>query len=124
MSDSNEVKFIYFVNDTDLPLMIDSWVDGSNALECIRIAPREKRLIHSSVGEWHMNAMLPLEDRKLWDNHEKLKKVTLIGKFRSRPCASGNYSWLDWDNLFDCVYTKLDEPANGAKGIMTFSFHL
>jgi hypothetical protein len=122
MSDSKEVKYIYFINDTDLPLMIDSWV-VSNALECIKIAPREKRLIHSIVGEWHMNAMLPEEDRKLWDNHEKLHNVTLIGKFRSRPCASGNYSWMNYDNLFNCVYSKLDEPVNGAKGSMTFSFN-
>jgi hypothetical protein len=123
MSDSNEVKFIYFVNDTDLPLMIGSWV-VANALECIKIAPREKRLINSIVGEWHMNTMLPEEDKKLWNNHEKLQKVTHIGKFRSRPCASGNYSWMNYDNLFNCVYSKLDEPVNGAKGIMTFSINL
>ena len=116
-----EIKYIHFVNNTDLPLMIDSWVDGSNTLQCLRIDPREKRIVHSSVGEWHMNAMLFGEDRKLWDDIQNLKNVVLIGKFRSRPCAQGDYSWLDWDNKFDCVYSELDEPVDGVKGVITFS---
>jgi hypothetical protein len=116
-----EIKFIHFVNNTDLPVMIDSWVDGSNVLQCLKIAPREKRIVHSSVGEWHINAMLFGEDRKLWDENDKLKHVTLIGKFRSRPCASGNYSWLEYEGLYDCVYSELDEPVDSVKGVMTFS---
>jgi len=116
-----EIKYIHFVNDTDLPVMIDSWVDGSNTLKCLKIAPREKRIIHSSVGEWHINAMLFDEDRKLWNDNENLKKVVIIGKFRSRPCPQGEYSWLDWDNKFDCVYSEPDKPVDGVNGVMTFS---
>ena len=116
-----EIKYIHFVNDTDLPVMIDSWVDGSNTLQCLRIAPREKRIVHSSVGEWHIDAMLNEEDRKLWTNNKNLKNVVMIGKFRSRPCAQGEYSWMDWDNKFNCVYSELDEPVDGVKGVMTFS---
>jgi hypothetical protein len=116
-----EIKYIHFVNNTDLPLMIDSWVDSSNVLQYIKINPREKVVLHSSVGEWHMNAMLCGEERKLWDDNKNLKCVVLIGKFRSRPCSQGEYSWLDWDDKFDCVYSELEEVVDGAKGVMTFS---
>jgi len=113
-------KFIHFHNDTDLPIMVDTWVDGSNALQYFRIGPREKRILHSSVGEWHLNAMLKSEDRKLWDENPRLKHITLIGKFRSDPCASGNYSWMDYDGFYDCIYTELETPIDNVKGLMTF----
>jgi len=119
---SKTIKFIHFHNDTDLPVMIDSWVDGSNSLKYIRVGAREKLVIHSSVGEWHINAMLTnKEDRKLWDDNEKLKKVILIGKFRSKPCASGNYSWMEYDGLYDCVYSEIENPIENVKGLITFS---
>jgi hypothetical protein len=119
---AKEIKYIHFVNDTDLPLMIDSWVDGSTTLQCLRVGPREKLILHSSVGEWHMNAMLDdIQDRKLWDENPKLKHVIIIGKFRSQSCFSGNYSWLEYDGLYDCIYSELDEPVDGVKGVMTFS---
>jgi len=113
-----EIKYIHFVNNTDLPIMIDSWIDGSNDFQCLRIAPREKCIIHSSVGEWHINAMLYEEDRKIWDENEILKRILNIGKFRSKPCAKGNYSWLYYHGLFNCVYSELDDHV---KGVMTFS---
>jgi hypothetical protein len=114
------IKFIHFHNDTDLPVMIDSWVDGSNTLKCLRVGPREKLIIHSSVGEWHINAMLSKEDRKLWNDHPKLSHVILIGKFRSQPCASGDYSWMEQDGLYDCLYSKLETPIENVEGVMTF----
>jgi hypothetical protein len=118
-------KYIHFHNNSNLPVMIDSWVDGSNSLQNLRVGPREKLIIHSSVGEWHINAMFyDSEDRKIWDENSKLKKVLTIGKFRSEPCARGNYSWLDYDNLFDCVYKKLDDEVENVKGLITFSANL
>jgi hypothetical protein len=100
--------------------MIDSWVDGSNTLKCLRVGPREKLVIHSSVGEWYINAMLNKEDRKLWNDDPKLSHVILIGKFRSQPCAIGEYSWLEYDGLYDCVYSKLETPIENVEGVMTF----
>ena len=117
----NYIKFIHFHNDTDLPIMVDSWVDGSDTLKCLRVGPREKLVLHSSVGEWHLNAMLNTEDRKLWNSHPTLKNCVLIGKFRSDPCMSGNYSWLEYDGLYDCVYSELEIPIDNVKGVMTFS---
>jgi len=98
--------------------MIDSWVDNSNQLKCLKINPREKLIIHSSVGEWHLNAMFNnKEDTTLW-KEMGLGKVINIGKFWSTPCASGNYSWLDYDNLFTCKFCELpDEELN----LITFS---
>ena len=115
-------KFILFHNDTDLPIMVDSWVDGSNVLQNFKIKPREKLVIHSSVGEWHLNGMLYGEDRKAWDD-KGLKKYILVGSFRSDPCASGNYSWMEFDdNVFNCVYSKLDNYKDKrVKGLMTLT---
>jgi len=107
--------------------MIDSWVDGSNSLRCLRVGPGEKLVIHSSVGEWHVNSMLTNEeDYKLW-REGGLKWYVNLGKFRSNPCASGNYSWMEWEHIFDCVYSECEpvldsrskEPING---LVTFVF--
>jgi len=117
-------KFILFHNDTDLPVMVDSWVDGSCALKCLKVKPREKLVIHSSVGEWYLNGMLyeEEEDRKIW-NDKGLQNHLLVGKFRSDPGASGNYSWMEYqDNVFNCVYSKLENYQDTrVKGLMTFS---
>ena len=117
-------KFILFHNDTELPVMVDSWVDGSSSLKCLKVEPREKLVIHSSVGEWHLNSMIFDEDRKIW-NDKGLKKYTIVGKFRSDPCFSGNYSWMEYeDNVFNCVYSKLENYEDKrVKGIMTFSLN-
>ena len=37
------IKYIYFHNNTDLPLMISSWVDGSNTLKSAKITPTKKK---------------------------------------------------------------------------------
>jgi hypothetical protein len=117
------IKYINFHNDSELPIIIDSWVDGTNRLQSIDIEPGQKLIIHSSVGEWHLHAMLDTEKRKIW-NDKGLKRVVNIGKFRSQPCASGDYSWLDYDNIFDCVYSEIPENLNSEnkiRGLITFS---
>jgi hypothetical protein len=108
------IKYIYFHNNTDLPLMISSWVDGSNTLKYAKINSGQKVIVHSSVGEWHLDSMFDdvfYDDRKIWKDNG-LEKHLIIGKFRSSPCASGNYSWLDYDEPFQCIYTKLDVSEN------------
>lgn len=107
--------------------MIDSWIDGSNSLKCLRVGPQEKLVIYSSVGEWHVNSMLTEEaDYKPWRDGG-LKWYVNLGKFRSNPCASGHYAWMDWEHIFDCVYNeceptfheKSNEPITG---LVTFVF--
>ena len=114
------VKYIHFHNNTDLPICIDSWVDYSDCLskmDQFRIEPREKRVMYSSVGEWHLNCMFnSCEDRQIWEDNGFSGCIN-IGKFRSNPCVSGDYSWME-DDLFECVYSELQNPV---KGVITFS---
>jgi hypothetical protein len=44
------------------------------------------------------------EDRQMWID-AGLEKHLIIGKFRSSPCAWGDYSWMEYDKPFDCVYS-------------------
>ena len=105
------IKYIYFENKTDLPLQISCWVDGSNKLEMMRLGPKESTILHSSVGEWHIDSMFTCpKDRKLWTD-KGLKNHLIIGKIRSQPCIQGNYAWMEYDQPFGCIYTKNDnEP--------------
>jgi hypothetical protein len=131
---SEAPMYIRFRNDTDLPVNINSWVKGSNTLNNCFIQPKTNVLLHSSVGEWHMDSMFtPLiisdgtqkgvlqevEGQPLTINESKeksdeywqmwvdagLEKHLIIGKFRSSPCAWGDYSWMEYDKPFDCVYS-------------------
>jgi len=118
-------KYINFHNNSDLPIMIDSWV--KNSLRCLRVGPQEKLIIHSSVGEWHVNSMLDKEnDYKQW-REGGLKWYVNLGKFRSDPCATGNYAWMEWEHIFDCVYSECDPVLDSRStepitGLVTFVF--
>ena len=115
-----EPKYIYFYNNTSLPVIIDSWIEGTNRLESVIIVANEKRIIHSSVGEWHLQSMFRTKkERQLWTD-AGLDDMLVIGKFRSSPCHSGNYSWMEYHKPFECVYTKLEESEN-VSGLMIFS---
>jgi hypothetical protein len=102
--------------------MVDSWIDGSNTLKCLKVGPGEKLILHSSVGEWHLNTIFPdYEDWEPWNKKGFcVSRYSIIGKFRSDPCASGNYSWLEYDDPFECIYSELKEPIENASGLMTF----
>lgn len=115
-------KYIHFHNDTDLPIMVDSWIDNLSYLQYLKINPGEKIILHSSLGEWQINSMFEIfEDRKIWID-KGLGKHTIIGKFRSYPCASGNYSWLENDDEFQCIYKEVNnEEKKNIKGFVTFS---
>ena len=114
-------KEIHFHNTTELPVMIDSWIDGSNTLYSRKIDAGVKAIIHSSVGEWHIHSMMDdEEDRKKWVE-KGLDRYLLIGKFWSQPCAGGNYSWMEWEDRFDCVYSEHDLGGD-VKGLIRFVY--
>lgn len=117
------IKYIHFHNKTDLPIMLDSWIDGSNRLHTIKINPRETQIIHSSVGEWHIHSMFEhsSKDRQIWIE-KGFEKYTNIGQFRSSPCASGNYSWIDYEDIFECIFSKTELLENEFKGLISFSY--
>jgi hypothetical protein len=102
--------------------MVDAWVDGSNSLKCLKISPQTTLILHSSVGEWHLNTMF--RDAEDWETWKKKgldsPRYTIIGKFRSDPCASGNYSWMEYDDLFECIYSEFEKPNENVIGLMTF----
>ena len=120
---SYPIKYITFKNASPLTVIIEAFVDDSISSKCVRVGPEETVLVTSCVGEWHLHSMLGREDRKLWDTLDncRYKNIYTIGKFRSNPCASGNYSWLDYCDIFDCVYSEKIE--NVIKGLITFSLH-
>lgn len=115
-----EVKYIRFHNTTNLPVIIESWVDGSNILQCATVKAGEKLLLHSSVGEWHMTTMFGIEQADQYRQWKDagLQHYTYIGKFRSRPCAMGEYSWLENNKIFRCHYTQGDGDDYG---LITFA---
>ena len=100
--------------------MVDCWIDNSNRLHMQRISSNQKVLLHSSVGEWHLNSMFvdPI-DTQIWKD-SGMNKYINIGKFRSDACASGDYSWIDYPNIFQCEYSEPEEDAL-IRGLMTLS---
>jgi hypothetical protein len=116
-------KYIYFHNDTELPLIVDSWIIGSNKLYCRKIEAGERKIIHSSVGEWHLNFMFTDDDYQLWVKKEpEFTKYNrcLLGNFRSKPCAMGEYSWMEYDEPFHCEYSVLEPDENKVTGQIRF----
>jgi len=106
--------------------MIDAWKNHGwmgNFLKSTRVGPRETLLLYSSVGEWHINSMFERsQDNILWKN-AGLEKYVSIGKFRSNPCASGNYSWLEYDDdKFAIEYNCKEEES--VRGHITFSLKI
>ena len=124
MNFAQTIKYINFHNDSELPLNIDSWIDCSNTLQTITIESGRKLILNSSVGEWHLQSMFINPDkRKMWCE-KGLDAVLTIGKFRSQPCCLGNYVWLDYNSIFECVYSELPDDVdseNKIRGLMTFS---
>jgi hypothetical protein len=107
----NTTNYIKFYNNTDLPVLVTAWI--SHKTLQTRVGPQEVFILYSTVGEWHLDSMFTnKEDRKLWIK-AGLEKHHSIGKFRSDPCASGDYSWMDYDEPFDCIYSETSEEIKG-----------
>jgi hypothetical protein len=120
------ITYIQFYNTTDLPVLIDAWntpaYSSVSTLTTTRIEPFESKIVHSSVGEWHMNAMFYNEsDNFAWKGRGLGKYDPSIGKFRSSPCAMGNYSWMEYKH-FMCEYSDFKtESDDRVKGQIKFS---
>lgn len=111
-------EYIRFQNNTDLPIIVDGFQGGR--MKEVRVGPGEEVVLYSTVGEWHLDSMFQNdEDRKTWED-QGLQKYHIVGKFRSDPCALGNYSWMEYDDgVFECVYTELSSTEDGIKGHIT-----
>lgn len=117
----NRLKKIYFENLTDLPVMIDYWMDhptldGLTQLKSIRIGCGEKRILTNCGNEWMLNSMFPDQnDRDLWKNYG-LSDIIHIGSFTSNPNIYGDYCYMVDPNLFRCTYSNI---KNGEEGVNT-----
>jgi hypothetical protein len=91
---------VLFFNNTDLPVMVDTWQADDPRLHSQKINPQERVTLSSRVGEWHLHTMFPdAADKQLW--LDRGYTFNLLGKFRNFPCAQGEYSWLtEWG--FNC----------------------
>jgi hypothetical protein len=110
---------IDFFNNSGFSVMLDFWIKESACLQTLIVKSGEICHLKSVVGEWHIHSMFPpeyKEHRILW-LERGMGEHRDIGKFRSDPCASGNYSWID--DRFSCIYSP---PAPDNKyGLITFT---
>jgi hypothetical protein len=113
-------KYIHFHNSTHLPLNVRSWVNGSNTLQCVKIEAGIKCILHSSVGEWHLDSMFYDDiDQQRWKG---LERHTIVGKFWSKSSIFGEYSSMEYDEPFHCIYDEVElTEKNKIKGRITFS---
>ena len=95
MSFLKVVENIEFFNNTEEPILVESWQDGTNQMQSVKIEAGQQTTVTSCVGEWHMNSG---------------KSHKYIGKFRSNPCASGNYSWMETRD-YNCCYQNTNNIA-------------
>lgn len=112
--------YIIFHNTTELPVNVNSWIDGSSRLNRLKVNPGEKRIIPSSLNEWYIDTMFDdFSERQVWVE-KGFDKYFTIGKFRSKPFANGNYSWMEYDEPFECLFVPSKNEENKIQGRITF----
>lgn len=113
-------QHIRFHNDSDLPIQVCAWIKDSNIMSSLTVRPGKNVLLHSSVGEWHLDSMFNDDDDcRVW-KEKGLGKYLIVGKFRSSPSAMNEYSWMEY-GIFDCVYTEIEDEKEKVKGLVTFT---
>jgi len=113
---SSENYVTTFINKSGLPINLETWQkekekekEGLHAFNAVLVKPGDKVAFPSATGEWYLQNCLYNEDAAEWIA-AKIQSGYRLGKFRTYPCASGNYSWMNDDN-FDILY---DEETNTA----------
>jgi len=106
------MKQLYFYNKTDVPIMINYWLDEIwvENICCeysIKIEPGEKRIIHSSLGEWNLHSNFSYDfDKKRWlDKGFNIENY--IGKFN----VDKNIFIMEYDNFCFQYIETLDEDG-------------
>lgn len=89
-------KSMIFVNNTDLPIIICSWMEkipGLSEYKDKTILANTRETVYSDVGEWIISSQFwNKEQNDEWQS-EGLEQDCRIAKFRNTPCAIGNYTW-------------------------------
>jgi hypothetical protein len=96
-----------FLNNTDLPIGIESWMSKSSGLSVLNeivIQPGEKTIVYSSVNEWIISLYhLSENEYSLWKKKHFFSNSSLrIGKFSSKKYIMGDYGIFDWCE-FECI---------------------
>jgi hypothetical protein len=112
--------YVIFHNNTKFPVNVNSWIDDSRMLNILKVNPGEKRIIPSSIGEWYMDSEFEdMSDRKIWQENG-FGHYFMIGKFCSYPNIQGNYSWMEHEEDFDCLFIPSKNPINKIHGKIIF----
>ena len=111
--------FPTFINNSGLPVNLETWqperVPGLETLNAVLVKTGEQIVLPSLTGEWYLQTYLSKELADEWIA-AGLRPGEHVGKFRSKPCASGDYSWMDYDNSpFDIIYDPKNHTATFVK---------
>lgn len=88
---------ITFINDSSLPVVLETWqqnINGLETVETIYVRSGETVIMTSVTGEWYIN-------NQLWDKELRgqwemagYKSDLRIGKISNTPCIRGEYFWI------------------------------
>ena len=112
---------IYFYNNTDVPIMIDYWIDETwvENICCshsIKIQPREKRMMYSCLAEWTLHSeFFNSDDTKLWKD-KGFDISNPVGKILCKP----NVQCFIYYHGFCLDYRELQDDGINY-GFITFS---
>ena len=117
------MKTIIFKNETDLPVLIGTWVDtgihGLSKFVETTVPGKKEEIFYekdtektesskkiSLTGEWIVNSMFRRDDAnyQIWKENS-CEMIDNIGKFRSQSCFSGNNVWTN-TSMFQLYYIK------------------
>jgi hypothetical protein len=99
-----------------LPIVVSSWIERIPALYeyiDVEVPPNTLLSVESSVGEWTIGSIFNSKTSyDIWQDHGFICE-SRMGKFRNKPCASGNYTWNFIEHRFNLVYEN---------GVVTWSY--
>lgn len=102
VNEYQEVKCIYLPDPRLYPMNVTTKTTTNET-----VTPPETTL-YSITGEWYINSLFTDQDISArWKTH-KLPQ-TEIAKFRTSPCASGEYFWMNIENYFNMYYNKTEK---------------
>lgn len=108
--------FPTFINNSGLPINLETWQPDGPGLETTKtvlVKSGGKIVLPTSTGEWYLQTFLDKEYADEWEA-ANINPGYQIGKFRSKPCASGDYSWMD-DEHFQIIYDDQNHTATFVK---------
>ena len=105
-----------FINNSGLPINVETWqlqAPGLETIKTVLVKSGEQIVLPSTTGEWYLQTFLNNEFAYEWEA-AGFRTGEEIGKFRSKPCASGDYSWMD-NKTFQIIYETENYTATFMK---------